>query len=122
MVTNGIAELIVGVKHDTLFGAVLVIGSGGIFTELLRDTVSLILPVDEHDVRRAIAKLHVAKLLDGFRGRPAGDLDEVVETILKLTRCFVDAGGSIGELEVNPLIVGPAGEGVVAVDALMTRG
>jgi succinyl-CoA synthetase beta subunit len=58
------------------------------------------------------------KLLRGTRGRPAGDLDALVDVIMKLQLLALEVGDDIAELDINPLIVMPAGEGVVAVDAL----
>ncbi|MSP83421.1 MAG: CoA-binding protein [Alphaproteobacteria bacterium] len=122
MIGDGVAELIVGAKRDPLFGLSLVIGAGGVLTELLRDSRTLLLPVREEDVREAIANLRVSTLIGGYRGRPPGDVDALVATILGIAAAIEADAATIAELDVNPLIVRPNGKGVVAVDALVTMG
>ena len=119
MAPKPVAEFIVGVTHNDSFGPVLVIGAGGILVELFRDSVSLLLPVTEEDVRRAIAGLKVAKLLDGFRGAPKGDTDALVAAVMAVAAYAHDNRANLAELDVNPLFVLP--EGVVAVDALIRK-
>jgi acyl-CoA synthetase (NDP forming) len=119
MVTDVVAELIVGVKRDQQFGPALVIGSGGLLVELLADSASLLLPVDEEAIVAAIGKLGVNKLLRGFRGKPAGDMSALVDAVLAIAR-FVEAHwDTLEELDVNPLMVLREGRGVVAVDVLV---
>ena len=119
MITDGVAELILGVSVDPQFGPALTLGAGGIFTELLRDSVSLLLPLSEKQVRRAIRSLRVNALLQGWRGQPQGDTEALVESVLTLAE-FVEAHGDcLTEVDLNPLIVRPQGKGVVAVDALL---
>jgi acyl-CoA synthetase (NDP forming) len=120
MVGDGVAELIVGAKRDPVFGLSLVIGAGGVLTELLRDSRTLLLPVREAEVREAIDGLRIAALLRGFRGRPAGDVEALVAAVLALARRLEAEASAIAELDVNPLIVRPKGRGVVAVDALLS--
>jgi succinyl-CoA synthetase beta subunit len=119
MVTDGVAELIVGARRDPLFGMTLTIGAGGILTELLRDAQTLILPLSESDVRAALGRLRAWPLLDGFRGRPRGDVDAIVATVMALAAALEADAQQILELDVNPLIVRPEGHGVAAVDALL---
>lgn len=119
MVENAVAELIVGIKRDDQFGPALVIGSGGIFVELLSDSTSLLLPTDRAAVERAIRSLAVAKLLDGYRGNPAADVDALVKAILAIAAYAEANWDSLLELDVNPLMVLPEGAGVVAADALI---
>ncbi len=119
MIDDGVAELIVGVHRDAQFGPTLVIGSGGVLVELVGDSVSLLLPTDRATVGAALARLRVATLLKGFRGRPAGDDAAAVDAIMAIAT-FTDAcWDSVQELDVNPLIVRPSGRGAVAVDALL---
>ena len=120
MVTDAVAEIIVGARRDELFGISLLIGAGGIFTELMRDVRNLLLPVSRDDVRRAVEGLKIAPLLHGFRGRPPGDLDALVEAILAIARQAEKDAGRLVELDVNPLLVLAVGHGVIAVDALLT--
>ena len=119
MVTDGVAELIVGARRDPLFGMTLTLGAGGILTELLRDARTLILPTREADVRAALRALRVYALLDGYRGKPKGDVDALIAAVMGLAAALERDAALIAELDVNPLIVRPAGHGVIAVDALL---
>lgn len=119
MVSDGVAELIVGARRDPLFGMALTIGAGGVLTELVHDARTLLLPVNENDVRQAIDGLRVSRLLAGYRGRPAGDVEALVAAVLALAQAIERDADRIAEIDVNPLIVRPVGRGVVAVDALI---
>mgnify|MGYP001170109623 CR=1 FL=1 len=112
-----LAELIVGVKRDPLFGMVLVIGAGGIFVELLKDAVPLLLPVRRADVEAALRGLKIFPLLDGFRGRPAARLDPVIDAVMAIAAYAARHLDTLAELDVNPLMVGE--NGAIAVDALI---
>ncbi|WP_433253731.1 acetate--CoA ligase family protein [Streptosporangium sp. CA-135522] len=110
------AELIVGVVRDPSFGPVLLTGLGGVWTEALRDTAVRLCPVSEADARRMLASLRGARLLHGYRGRPAVDLDALVRLLLAIG----GDGGlwerlELGEFELNPVIA--TERGVIAVDA-----
>ena len=87
--------------------------------ELLRDSVTLLPPFDAAAVAAAIQRLRVARLLGGFRGRPAGDVPALVETALACARYAQANLDTLAELDINPVIVRPAGSGAVAVDALI---
>ena len=119
MIVDGVAEVLVGITVDAQFGQVLVLGAGGVLTELWRDSVSLLPPFTAASVEGALARLKVARLLGGFRGQPAGDLPALVQAVLAITRYAGDNLERLAELDVNPIIVRPAGRGVVAVDALI---
>jgi acyl-CoA synthetase (NDP forming) len=119
MVADGVAEVLVGVTVDPQFGQLLVLGAGGVLTELLRDSVTLLPPFDAAALTAALQRLRVARLLGGFRGRPAGDLPALVETALACARYAQDNLDTLAELDINPVIVRPAGSGAVAVDALI---
>jgi acetyl-CoA synthetase len=119
MTTDGVLEILVGVIVDPQFGQVLVLGAGGVLTEWLSDSVSLLPPWTRDTVRSGLASLAVAKLLAGFRGKPAGDVEALIDTILAVGRYATAHRASLVELDVNPVIVRPAGRGVVAVDALI---
>ena len=82
MVTDGVAELIVGIVRDPQVGLCLVLGSGGVLVELLADRALLLLPTTADEVRAALLGLKSAPLLQGFRGRPAGDVEAVVEAVM----------------------------------------
>ncbi len=119
MVQPAVAEMIIGVSRDPSFGLTLMLGSGGTLVELLDDTKSLLLPVQRHEIRSAIASLKVGKLIDGYRGAAAGDLEAVLDAVLAIAR-FADANGEVLiELDVNPLIVTP--NDAVAADAFIRQ-
>jgi acyl-CoA synthetase (NDP forming) len=119
MITGAVAELIVGIKRDDQFGPALVIGAGGILVELMTDSVSLLLPTDRMAVAEAIDSLLVSKLLKGYRGKPAGDIDACINAILSIAAFAEDHWDFLLELDVNPMMVLPRGQGVVAADALI---
>ena len=118
MVTGAVCELIIGVKADPQFGLALVIGAGGILAELLKDTVTLLLPTSRQEIERALGRLRIAALIDGFRGRQ-GDRAAVVGAIEAVARFAEAHAPYLEELDVNPLLVLPPGHGAVAVDALL---
>ena len=119
MVGGAVAELIIGIKRDEQFGPALVIGSGGVLVELVADSTSLLLPVKRDELREAIDSLMVAKLLHGFRGRPRGDMEALLDAIEAIVAFATDCWSELLELDVNPLMVLPEGQGVVAADALI---
>ena len=118
MVTGAVAELIIGLKSDPQFGLALVLGAGGILTELLKDSATLILPTSRPEIERALQSLKVWKLIEGFRGK-SGDRDGVVRAVEAIAAFAEAERGLIEELDVNPLLVLPPGQGAVAVDALI---
>jgi acyl-CoA synthetase (NDP forming) len=119
MIADGVAEILVGVTIDPQFGQVLLVGAGGVLTELLRDTVTLLPPFTTESIEAAIGRLKVSKLLAGFRGKPAGDVPALVATVLACARYAEANLHTLLELDINPVIVRPAGLGAVAVDALI---
>ena len=119
MVGDGVGEVIVGVSRDAQVGLVLLVGSGGELAELAGDRVVLLLPASRTEIEAAVAELKVATLIAGFRGRPAGDRAALIDAVLAIQRFALDHADRLVELDVNPLIVRPAGHGVAAVDALM---
>ena len=114
-------EMILGARTDPLYGPMLVVGAGGIFVELVRDIAVRLLPVTPDDARAMIGELKVAKLLAGFRGRPAADTDALVAAICGLSEFYLDHRTHLSDLEINPLIVLSNGQGVRAVDVRMAR-
>jgi acetyl-CoA synthetase len=119
MVTDGVAEVLVGMRVDPQFGLLLVLGAGGVLTELLRDSVTLLPPFTAAGITAALGRLRAAPLLAGFRGRPAADVPALVETALACSRYALENLDRLAELELNPVIVRPRGQGAVAVDALV---
>jgi acetate---CoA ligase (ADP-forming) len=122
MVEDAVAELIVGIKRDPVFGLALVVGSGGVLVELLRDSATLLLPTDRRSVGHALATLKGAPLLAGFRGRPKGDREALIDAVMAVADFAETHRESLAELDVNPLLVLRDGQGAVAVDALVRIG
>lgn len=121
MIGGAVAELILGIKSDPQFGPAVIVGTGGIFVELLRDARTLLLPTNRLTVMQAILGLSGAPLFTGFRGRQAGDIDAIVDAVMGLARLVEEGDGSIAEADINPLFVLPEGRGVSAGDALVRR-
>jgi len=118
MADDGGIEVVVSFLRKTDFGPVMSIGSGGVAIELYRDITHLALPVAAGEVREALAGLKLWTLLQGFRGKPAADVDALIEAAVRLGDLFVSSP-DIQELELNPVIVGPRGRGLRVVDALV---
>jgi len=119
---EGIGELIVGIARDRQFGPHLVVGAGGVLVELIKDTKVLLLPTTRGEVEAAIRGLKSAPLMEGFRGRPKGDIASAVATVMAVAEFAQSHWNEIEELDINPLIVCPEGEGAVAADALIRLG
>jgi acyl-CoA synthetase (NDP forming) len=119
MFTDGVAEVLVGVIVDPQFGQVLVLGAGGVFTEIMLDSVSLLPPWTHASIESALRRLTVGKLLGGYRGKPAADVGALIGTILGVARYASDNLAAVIEIDVNPVIVRPAGLGAVAVDTMI---
>ena len=124
MAENGgaVAELIIGLNRDPQFGLALVLGSGGILVELIKDSTVLLLPTSREDVAKALASLRGYRLLQGFRGRPVGDVEAVISAVMAVADYAQAHQHSLLEVDINPLLVLPAGQGVVAADALIRTG
>jgi acetate---CoA ligase (ADP-forming) len=117
MIDGGV-EVVISCLYNTDFGPIISIGSGGVAIELYRDVFYLALPVTEAQVLEALRRLKLWTLLTGFRGQPRADIEALARAAVRLGDLFLAATGLL-EFEINPLIVRPAGEGVVAVDALV---
>jgi acyl-CoA synthetase (NDP forming) len=117
MVANSIAELLVGIHNDGQFGHTLTLASGGALVELVADSVTILLPTPREDITTALHSLQVAKLLRGFRNRPAADVDRLVDTICTIVAFAQQLGAKLDELDINPLIVHP--DGCTAADVLL---
>jgi acetate---CoA ligase (ADP-forming) len=119
MFTDGVAEILIGIICDPQFGQVLVLGAGGVFTEIMADSVSLLPPWSRDTIAAGLRRLTIAKLLAGYRGKPAADVDALLEAILSVGRYAAANVSRLVELDVNPIIVRPAGRGAVAVDTMI---
>jgi hypothetical protein len=109
-------EAIIGARSDPLYGPMLLLGAGGVLVELAKDAALRLLPVTADDVSAMVDGLELARLLSGFRGRPAADRAALETAALALGRFFLDHRTRISDIEVNPLMVRPKGAGAVAVD------
>ena len=114
-VTDVVAEVLVTVRRDAPVGWLVSIGHGGVTTELWSDVTHLLAPVTHAEVATALTRLRSYPLLTGFRGRPAADVDALVDLIVRLTDAVV--GSDVVEVELNPVLVGT--RGATAVDALL---
>jgi len=121
MVGKPVAELIIGAMRDPVAGPVLTIGAGGILVELLDDSAILTLPTTPDAIREAIGGLRIRKLLDGYRGGPAADFAALTEAVAAAASYVVSNASKLEELDINPLMVLPNGQGAVAADALIRR-
>ncbi|MCI0863890.1 MAG: acetate--CoA ligase family protein [Chloroflexi bacterium] len=117
MVLNAV-ETIVGVSYDDQLGPTLLFGAGGVMVEVYNDVALRLCPIDESDAREMMAEVKGARLLEGFRGRPAADVDALVETLVQISYLGAQLEGSLAELDINPLMVLPVGQGVKAADAV----
>jgi succinyl-CoA synthetase beta subunit len=116
-----IAELLVGARVDPEFGPLVVVGAGGIQVELYRDVAVRMAPLDEDAALEALSSTRVARLLDGFRGKPRGDKREVARTVSAVSRFIADFAQEIAEVEINPLAVMAEGQGCSALDCVIIR-
>lgn len=119
MISDFVGELIIGLKRDEQFGLALIIGTGGILVNLLNDSAIMLLPITREAASTAVLSLKGSALLRGFRGRPEGDLEAVVDAIMAVADFAMDHWDSVTELDINPLMVRPKGKGAVAADALI---
>jgi acyl-CoA synthetase (NDP forming) len=116
MVAGG-TEVILGLRRDPVFGPVVLLGLGGIFVEVLKDVALRIAPVDAAEARAMIDELRGVALLKGARGQQPADIEALAQAVVAVSRLGGEA--RLGGLEVNPLRVLPAGQGVVVLDALI---
>ncbi len=112
----GVAECFAGISDDPLYGPAIVFGLGGIFVELLSETVTEMAPLTTDDALRMIRRVKGAQILTGARGKPPGDIAALAECLVNLGRFAAANAGRFRALDLNPIIVKPEREGVVAVD------
>jgi acetate---CoA ligase (ADP-forming) len=118
MVTGAVAEVLVGLRRDPVYGISLTLGMGGVTAEVLADTVTLIWPVTEAEVLAALRRLRLWPLLDGYRGRARADVAAVAAIAVRLG-ALMAGDPRLKEIEINPVLVRETG--AVAVDALIRR-
>src|SRR5262245_7505956 len=115
--TSSIGEVLVGYRINPDVGPLIMVAMGGIFTEIYRDRSLRLAPVDLTIAREMTDEVRGLATLKGFRGKPAGDLNALAQAIVAMSRLADDP--TVLDAEINPLIVGAAGHGVVAVDAVV---
>lgn len=118
MVRGGV-ELIAGVSRDPVFGPVVMVGLGGIYAEILKDVAVQVAPVSEEEALRMIRSLKMFPLLDGARGQPKADVAAAARTVARLSAFACRHAADVAEIDMNPILVKPQGEGVLVLDALM---
>ena len=118
MVSGGV-EVIVGVSYDAQLGPVLLFGTGGVMVEVYNDVALRLCPINFQEARDMVLGVKGAKLLQGFRGQPAADVGALCDTLVRVSHLAVNLEGTLAELDINPLMVLPAGQGVKATDALV---
>jgi len=119
MITDTVCELIVGVRQDPVIGPWMMIGSGGIYAELMGDTRVTLLPSRDDEFATMISSLKIHPLLNGYRGSEAGDVPALLATLQRVADFVMEKRESLVEFEINPLLVRPKGKGVCAVDAVL---
>jgi len=120
MAKRGI-EMILGVTRDPSFGPMLMLGLGGIHVEVLKDVAFAPVPLGKDEALELLDTLRGAALLDGVRGAQPSDKSALAELIAALSRFAADHADTVAEIDLNPVIVHPAGEGLTVVDALIVK-
>lgn len=116
---RGLAEVLLGYRVDSLVGPTVVLGAGGVLSEIYGDVAIRIAPVSVETAREMIDEVDGLAPIRGYRGMPKGDLDALADAIVAVSNLARLEGSRVSEAEINPLLVKPEGEGVVAVDGLI---
>ena len=111
-------EVIVGMMRDATFGPMIMFGMGGTMVELVKDIQFRVAPLSEKDIESMVAETMAGKLLNGYRGAPVADFEALYKVIAQLSQLAIEHH-EINEIEINPLIVYPQGQGVMAIDSRM---
>ena len=119
MIDDAIVELLIGIVHDPAHGMLLTIGAGGVLTEILSDTSSLLLPSSEDDVLECFNQLKISKIAKGYRGFSGVEVNQIVDAIMKIQEFVLDNRDKVFEIEINPLIV--TSSEVIVADALIRK-
>ena len=114
-------EVILGIHRDPAFGPLLMVGLGGVHVEVLKDVAFAPVPLTAEDAETLLGQLRGRPLLDGVRGEPAADVGALVELMVKLSTFAADFADTIREIDLNPVLVHPDGDGVTVVDALIVK-
>jgi len=116
---RGLAEVIVGYKIDPQVGPVVVLGAGGVLAEIYKDIAIRIAPVSLDTARAMVGEVRGLAVIRGYRGLPRGDCEALAHAVAAMSQLALLEGRMVTEAEINPLIVKPEGQGVVAVDGLI---
>ncbi len=116
---KGGTELILGISRDPIFGPVVMVGLGGIYAEVLQDVAVQVAPVTQAEAAEMIRGLKLFPLLDGARGQPKADIDAAADAVARLSAFAVRHRDTVAEVDMNPVLVKPRGQGVVVLDALI---
>ena len=114
-------EVILGVSHDATFGPLLLVGLGGVLAEALGDVAVAPVPLDQGQARALIGRLKAANIFGRYRGLPPADIDALSLLMVRLSQFAHDHAEEILAIDLNPVIVHSAGDGVSVVDALITK-
>ncbi|MBB4260541.1 MULTISPECIES: acetate--CoA ligase family protein [unclassified Bradyrhizobium] len=117
--TSGLGEMLLGYRVDPEAGPIVLLAAGGIYTEIYRDRSIRLAPVDLDTARDMISELSISRIFQGFRNNPPGDIDALAQAVVAMSQLAADESVVVVDAEINPLIVKQAGEGVMAVDALV---
>lgn len=121
MAAAGGVETFVGVSRDPVFGHVLTFGLGGVYVEIFKDVARRLLPLQREEAHAMVREIRSFALLDGARGRPKADVEALVDLLLAVSDFVGRHRAQIQELDLNPVWVGPAGQGVQVLDAVILR-
>ena len=117
MIGGVLIELLVGIINDPAHGFIFTIASGGTLTEILSDSISLVVPFTKSEFNEALKDLKITKVIDGYRGSKAINMEQLIHNIFKLQEFVVKNSSELSELEINPFLV--TASRAVAVDALI---
>lgn len=120
MIAGTVAELLVGVVRDPVHGFLLTLAAGGTLAELLKDRVNLSMPTDAIAVETGLKQLNIYKILQGYRGGAAADLEQIIETVMALQKFVIQNQDNLQEMDINPLIC--TENNVYVADALIRMG
>jgi acyl-CoA synthetase (NDP forming) len=114
-------EVILGIKRDEQWGPLLMVGLGGVLVEVLNDVALAPVPLTHGDALILLKRLKGARLFEAYRGSPAADVEALADLIVKLSQFAADHADVIAEVDLNPVLVHPEGQGVSVVDALIVK-
>jgi acetyltransferase len=114
-------EVILGIHRDATFGPLLMVGLGGVLVEVLKDVALAPVPLSREDAAALLKRLNGASLLEAHRGTPAADKEALIDVMVALGRFAADHADTIADIDLNPIIVHPEGQGITVADALIVK-